>query len=84
MSWGLGGAAGPAIGGLILAVAPFALWPLAAAVCLVASAGALALDRRVPRQLARIPRAAPPAPVSSTARPSRPRSARRFGRGKPG
>ena len=31
MSWGLGGAAGPAIGGLILAVAPFALWPLAAA-----------------------------------------------------
>ena len=62
MSWGLGGAAGPAIGGLILAAAPFALWPLAAAVCLVASAGALALDRRVPRQLARIPRAAPPAP----------------------
>jgi len=57
MSWGLGGAAGPAIGGLILATAPFALWPLAAAVCLVASTGALALERLVPPRLARIPRA---------------------------
>jgi MFS family permease len=57
MSWGLGGAAGPAIGGLILAAAPFVLWPLAAAVCLVASLGALALDRLVPPRLARIPRA---------------------------
>jgi MFS family permease len=57
MSWGLGGAAGPAIGGLILAAAPFALWPLAAAVCLAASAGALALERLVPPRLVRIPRA---------------------------
>jgi MFS family permease len=57
MSWGLGGAAGPAIGGLILAAAPFALWPLAAAVCLVASVGALALERLVPPRLVRIPRA---------------------------
>jgi predicted MFS family arabinose efflux permease len=57
MSWGLGGVAGPAIGGLILATATFALWPLAAAVCLVAAAGALALERLVPDQLRRIPRA---------------------------
>ena len=57
MSWGLGGAAGPAIGGLILAAAPFALWPLAAAVCLAASFGALALERLVPPRLVRIPRA---------------------------
>jgi len=57
MSWGLGGAAGPAIGGLILAAAPFALWPLAAGVCLAASVGALALERLVPPRLARIPRA---------------------------
>lgn len=57
MSWGLGGVAGPAIGGLILATAPFALWPLAAAVCLVAAAGALALERLVPEGLRRIPRA---------------------------
>ena len=57
MSWGLGGVAGPAIGGLILATAPFALWPLAAAVCLVAAAGAVALERLVPEPLRRIPRA---------------------------
>jgi MFS family permease len=57
MSWGLGGAAGPAIGGLILAGAPFALWPLAAGVCAGAAVGALALDRYVPPHLRRIPRA---------------------------
>jgi MFS family permease len=57
MSWGLGGTVGPAVGGLILAEAPFALWPLAAAVLVVASAGALALERLVPPQLQRIPRA---------------------------
>ena len=54
---GLGGTVGPAVGGLILAQAPFALWPLAAAVLVVASAGALALERLVPPQLQRIPRA---------------------------
>jgi MFS family permease len=57
LSWGVGGAIGPAVGGLILAASPFAFWPVAAAVCLVAAAGALALDRRVPERLARIPRA---------------------------
>ena len=54
-SWGLGGAVGPAVGGFILATEPFALWPLAAAVCLVAAAGALALERGVPPRLRRIP-----------------------------
>jgi MFS family permease len=62
MSWGLGGAAGPAVGGLILAAAPFALWPLAGLVCLCASVGALALERYVPPHLRRIPRAEPEAP----------------------
>jgi MFS family permease len=57
MSWGLGGVAGPALGGLILATAPFALWPLAGAVCVVAAGGALALERLVPERLRRIPRA---------------------------
>ena len=56
LSWGLGGTVGPAVGGFILAAAPFALWPLAAAVCLVASAGALALERFVPPSLQRVPR----------------------------
>jgi MFS family permease len=59
MSWGLGGVAGPAVGGLILAAAPFALWPLAALVCLGASTGALALERLVPPRLVRISRAEP-------------------------
>jgi MFS family permease len=56
LSWGLGGTAGPAVGGLILASAPFALWPLAAGVCGVAAVGALALERLVPPHLVRIPR----------------------------
>jgi MFS family permease len=57
MSWGLGGTVGPAVGGFILAAAPFALWPLAAGVCLVAAVGALALERFVPGPLQRIPAA---------------------------
>ena len=58
-SWGLGGAVGPAVGGFLLAVAPFALWPLAAAVCVLAAAGALALERAVPPRHRRIPRDEP-------------------------
>jgi MFS family permease len=56
MSWGLGGAAGPALGGLVLAASAFALWPLAAGVCAFAALWALALERRVPPGLRRIPR----------------------------
>ena len=37
---------GPAAGGFLLAVAPFALWPVAAFVCLAAALGALALEAR--------------------------------------
>jgi MFS family permease len=55
LSWGLAGTVGPAVGGFILAAAPFALWPLASAVCLVAAGGALALERFIPRGLRRIP-----------------------------
>jgi MFS family permease len=55
LSWGLAGTVGPAVGGFILASQPFALWPLAAAVCLVASAGALAVERLVPPASRRIP-----------------------------
>jgi MFS family permease len=60
LSWGLAGTVGPAIGGFILAWRPFALWPLAALVCLAAAGGALALERLVPSQYRRIPRAEPP------------------------
>jgi MFS family permease len=70
LSWGLAGTVGPAVGGFILAAAPLALWPLAAAVCLVSAAGALAMERYIPGRLRRIPHAeaaipalAEPAPV---------------------
>jgi MFS family permease len=56
LSWGLGGTVGPAVGGFILAASPFALWPLASAVCLLAAAGVLAIERFVPGHLQRIPR----------------------------
>lgn len=59
LSWGLAGTVGPAAGGFLLAAAPFALWPAAAAVCLVACVGALTLERFVPERLRRIPRAEP-------------------------
>ncbi len=50
-SWELGYVVGPAVGGFVLAAAPFALWPLAAAVCLVAAAAAVGLERTIPREL---------------------------------
>jgi MFS family permease len=56
LSWGLAGTVGPAAGGFVLAAAPFALWPAAAAVCVVSSLAALALERYVPVRLRRIPR----------------------------
>jgi MFS family permease len=70
LSWGLAGTVGPAAGGFILAAAPFALWPLASAVCVFAVGGALAMERVIPPRLRRIPRdeasipgLAEPAPV---------------------
>ena len=51
LSWEIGFLAGPALGGLVLDIEPLALWPLAAAVLLAAGAGALAVERAVPREL---------------------------------
>jgi MFS family permease len=51
ISWDIGFIVGPAIGGFVLAAEPLALWPTAAAVCLLAGAGALALERDLPREL---------------------------------
>jgi MFS family permease len=50
-SWDVGFVLGPALGGLVLDLEPFALWPLAAAVCLAAGLGSLALERGLPREL---------------------------------
>lgn len=50
-SWELGYVLGPAVGGFVLATAPFALFPLAAAACLVAATVAVGLERAIPREL---------------------------------
>jgi MFS family permease len=50
-SWDIGFIIGPAVGGLILQYEPYALWPLAAGLCLLGGLGALRLERLVPRQL---------------------------------
>lgn len=59
LSWGLAGTVGPAVGGWILDREPFALWPLAAAVCLGAAGVALVLDSLLPPALRRVPRQEP-------------------------
>jgi MFS family permease len=56
LSWGLAGTVGPAVGGFILAAAPFALWPLASLVCMVAAVGVLSIERYIPLNLQRVPR----------------------------
>jgi len=55
-SWQIGFFVGPAIGGFVLQHEPLALWPAAAAICLLASVYALALERRVPVRLHFTPR----------------------------
>jgi MFS family permease len=47
-SWQLGFIAGPGLGGLLLSADSRALWPAAAALCLVAALGALALEKAIP------------------------------------
>jgi predicted MFS family arabinose efflux permease len=48
MSWSLGSVLGPAVGGPVLGWHPSLVWPLGAAVCLLAAGGCLALERRLP------------------------------------
>jgi len=54
-SWQLAFIVGPAIGGFILQEQPFALWPLAAAICLVVAGWAFHLEGRLPREVRRSP-----------------------------
>jgi MFS family permease len=63
MSWSAGSILGPAAGGALLGWHPFAVWPVAAAVCLAAAAGCLALERRLPERVLRTPK---PEPVAQT------------------
>ena len=54
-SWQVGFIIGPAVGGFVLQAQPYALWPLAAALCLVGGAWAIALERRLPKTVRRTP-----------------------------
>jgi len=51
LSWEVGFAIGPAVGGIVLDRSPNALWVLAAVTCLVAGLGALALERHLAPEL---------------------------------
>ena len=55
-SWGVGFALGPAVGGIVLDRSPNALWPAAAAVCVLAGVAALMLERSIPRHAQRTPK----------------------------
>ena len=54
-SWQVGWIVGPAVGGFVLQHEPLALWPLAAAVNVLAGAWALGLERRLPRSVRTTP-----------------------------
>jgi predicted MFS family arabinose efflux permease len=54
-SWQVGFIIGPAVGGFVLQAQPYALWPIAAAVCLIGAVWALALERRLPQTVRRTP-----------------------------
>ena len=49
LSWQVGFALGPALGGFVLAVAPSGIWLGAAALCALGGALALVLERTLPR-----------------------------------
>jgi MFS family permease len=51
LSWEIGFAIGPAVGGFVLHSSPNVLWVLAAATCLLAGLGTVLLEREVPREL---------------------------------
>jgi MFS family permease len=59
MSWSVGGVLGPAVGGPLLGWHPLAVWPTAAAVCVIAFVGCLLLERNLPEEVRRTPRPAP-------------------------
>ena len=68
-SWQLAFIVGPAAGGAILDANAFALWPVAAAVCLLGAGLALRLESALPREArrtpaTRLPHPTPPVPAS--------------------
>jgi MFS family permease len=62
-SWQIGWIIGPAVGGFVLQHAPNALWPAAGALNVGAALFALALERHLPRAVARAPSRVEPVEV---------------------
>jgi MFS family permease len=60
-SWQVGFIIGPAGGGFVLQVEPYALWPIAAAICLAGGVWALVLERSLPGPVRRTPSVERPA-----------------------
>lgn len=56
LSWTLGFTAAPALGGALLGAEPFALWPVAAGLALLAGSYALRFESFLPRELRTTPR----------------------------
>ena len=69
MSWSAGSILGPAVGGALLGWHPLAVWPIAAAVCVVAAAGCLLLERRLPEGVRRTPKRAETVTVTALTPP---------------
>jgi predicted MFS family arabinose efflux permease len=63
MSWSAGSILGPAVGGALLDWHPLAVWPSAAAVCVLCAAACLGLERNLPSRVRRTPK---PEPVTVT------------------
>jgi MFS family permease len=57
LSWQVAFVVGPAVGGAVLDAEPLALWPAAAAVLLGSAAASLALERMLPHEALRNPKA---------------------------
>jgi MFS family permease len=57
MSWEIGFTLGPAIGGIVLAVEPLALWPIAGAALALSVVAVLRTENRLPAALRRTPSA---------------------------
>jgi MFS family permease len=54
-SWQVGFIIGPAVGGFVLQAQPYALWPVATAVCLAGAAWAVVLERSLPGHVRKTP-----------------------------
>ena len=59
LSWQVGFALGPAVGGFLLSVSPLGTWLVWAALCMVGAALAVALERAIPSGIRRTPVAQP-------------------------